>query len=122
MHPGGETKHTTSPAFLCPMPKTILITGATSGFGEAMARRTAEGHRVIITGRRKERLDTLRQEQVEIRVTLELTHPQAMRTPTLFLLIGVLGLMTSCRHEAPVGPSMKAMDENITFLKKHGLC
>ena len=58
------------------MPKTILITGATSGFGEATARRfAAEGHRVIITGRRKERLDTLRQEQVEIRVTFELTHP-----------------------------------------------
>ena len=53
MHPGGETKHTTFPAFLCPMPKTILITGATSGFGKAMARRTAEGHRVIITSRRK---------------------------------------------------------------------
>ncbi|MBL8009030.1 MAG: SDR family NAD(P)-dependent oxidoreductase [Flavobacteriales bacterium] len=35
------------------MPKLILITGATSGFGEATARRfAAEGHRVIITGRR----------------------------------------------------------------------
>ncbi|MBK7751653.1 MAG: SDR family NAD(P)-dependent oxidoreductase [Flavobacteriales bacterium] len=44
------------------MPKLILITGATSGFGEATARRfSAEGHRVIITGRRKERLEALRQ-------------------------------------------------------------
>jgi NADP-dependent 3-hydroxy acid dehydrogenase YdfG len=35
------------------MPKTILITGATSGFGEATARRfAAEGHRVIISGYR----------------------------------------------------------------------
>lgn len=45
------------------MSSTILITGATSGFGEAMARRfAAEGWRVIITGRRKERLQALRKE------------------------------------------------------------
>ena len=45
------------------MPKLILITGATSGFGEATARRfAAEGLRVIITGRRKERLEALRSE------------------------------------------------------------
>ena len=36
---------------------TAFITGATSGFGEAIAKRFAsEGHRVIITGRRKEKL------------------------------------------------------------------
>lgn len=43
--------------------KTILITGATAGFGAAFARRfIAEGHRVIATGRRLERLETLKQE------------------------------------------------------------
>lgn len=42
---------------------TILITGATSGFGEATARKFASaGWRVIITGRRKERLEALRRE------------------------------------------------------------
>jgi len=42
------------------MNKTICITGATSGFGEAMARRFAhEGWQVIITGRRLERLQSL---------------------------------------------------------------
>jgi len=40
--------------------KTILVTGATSGFGAACARRFAsEGDRVIATGRRKDRLDAL---------------------------------------------------------------
>ncbi len=43
--------------------RTILITGATSGFGEAMARKFAsEGWRVIITGRRRDRLDALKLE------------------------------------------------------------
>ncbi len=40
--------------------KTILITGATSGFGEATAHKFAQnGWNIIITGRRKERLDAL---------------------------------------------------------------
>ncbi|GAN79101.1 SDR family NAD(P)-dependent oxidoreductase [Acidocella aminolytica] len=43
--------------------KTILVTGATAGFGAAFARRfIKDGHRVIATGRRVERLDALRQE------------------------------------------------------------
>ena len=40
--------------------KTILVTGATSGFGAAFARRfVKDGHRVIATGRRVERLEAL---------------------------------------------------------------
>jgi 3-hydroxy acid dehydrogenase/malonic semialdehyde reductase len=40
--------------------KTIMITGATSGFGEATARLFSEnGWRLILTGRRKDRLDQL---------------------------------------------------------------
>ena len=40
--------------------KTVLITGATSGFGKAMALAFArEGCRLIVTGRRKNRLDEL---------------------------------------------------------------
>jgi 3-hydroxy acid dehydrogenase / malonic semialdehyde reductase len=43
--------------------KTILVTGATAGFGAAFARRfVRDGHRVIATGRRIERLRALAEE------------------------------------------------------------
>ena len=43
------------------MAKTILITGATAGFGQAMARRfAAEGWNLVITGRRTQRLEELK--------------------------------------------------------------
>lgn len=45
------------------MKKTILITGATSGFGNAIAQRfAANGYHLIITGRRAERLLQTKQE------------------------------------------------------------
>jgi 3-hydroxy acid dehydrogenase/malonic semialdehyde reductase len=43
------------------MEHTVLVTGATAGFGEATARRfLAHGHKVIAVGRRTERLDALK--------------------------------------------------------------
>ena len=51
------------------MKKIIMITGATAGFGRATARKFAKnGYNVIITGRRKERLDELEQELAEFKV------------------------------------------------------
>jgi len=51
------------------MKKIIMITGATSGFGRATARKFAKnGYDVIITGRRKERLDELEKELGEYKV------------------------------------------------------
>ncbi|GAA4467779.1 SDR family NAD(P)-dependent oxidoreductase [Nemorincola caseinilytica] len=45
------------------MSRTILITGATAGFGRAIAERCAkEGYTVCITGRREERLKALKEE------------------------------------------------------------
>ena len=43
--------------------KTVLITGATSGIGEACARKFAQGdYRLIITGRNSEKLCALQKE------------------------------------------------------------
>jgi 3-hydroxy acid dehydrogenase/malonic semialdehyde reductase len=45
------------------MVQTVLVTGATAGFGEAIARRMVkEGYRVIATGRRLDRLEALKAE------------------------------------------------------------
>jgi 3-hydroxy acid dehydrogenase / malonic semialdehyde reductase len=45
------------------MNKTILITGATSGFGRAIASRFAQGgYTICITGRREDRLQAVKQE------------------------------------------------------------
>ncbi len=63
------------------MSLTILITGATSGFGAAIARRSIkDGHRVIATGRRTERLDELKAELGEnfLGVKLDVTDAAAV--------------------------------------------
>jgi len=37
---------------------TVLVTGATAGFGQAIAKRyLAEGHKVVAAGRRSDRLE-----------------------------------------------------------------
>jgi serine 3-dehydrogenase len=55
------------------MSKTVLITGATSGFGEASARRFAKGGwRVIGTGRRGDRLRALQGDLGETFLPLEI--------------------------------------------------
>jgi 3-hydroxy acid dehydrogenase/malonic semialdehyde reductase len=56
------------------MTMTVLVTGATSGFGAAIARRfAADGHRIVAVGRRQERLTALVEELGARRV-----HPVAL--------------------------------------------
>ena len=64
------------------MPLTVLVTGATAGFGHAIATRLVrEGHRVIATGRRKERLEALKDKLGEsvLPFTLDMTNRDALR-------------------------------------------
>jgi 3-hydroxy acid dehydrogenase/malonic semialdehyde reductase len=52
-------------AYFCSMKKIVLITGATSGIGKACAEKfAAENYNLIITGRRKERLEELEKKLV----------------------------------------------------------
>lgn len=49
------------------MTKTAIITGATSGFGQACAHKFAhDGYKLVIVGRRKERLEALQSELSQI--------------------------------------------------------
>ncbi len=63
------------------MQQIILITGATAGFGAAFAKRfVRDGHRVIATGRRVERLEGLRAElgAAVLTVPLDVTDAAAV--------------------------------------------
>ena len=67
------------------MQPTVFITGATSGFGEACARRFAQaGWKLVITGRRTERLDALAAELSPttevLALTLDVRDRAAMQT------------------------------------------
>lgn len=112
------------------MPKTALITGATSGFGRATAQRfAAEGWNVVATGRRADRLQTL-QDSLGDRVhtlAFDIRDADAMQAalatlPDDFhgidLLVNNAGLAlgTAPAQGADLGQWRQMIDTNITAL------
>ncbi len=66
------------------MSLTLLVTGATSGFGDAISRRAVrDGHRVIAIGRRADRLHALQREMGEAVLPLPLDVTDAAAVAAL---------------------------------------
>jgi serine 3-dehydrogenase (NADP+) len=113
------------------MPKTILVTGATSGFGRAAAARfAAAGWRVIATGRRADRLDALADDIGRDRIhtaAFDMRDEAAMRAaidalPDGFRHIDALvnnaglALGTAPAQRADLAQWKQMIDTNITAL------
>lgn len=115
------------------MEKTVLITGATSGFGRASARRfAANGWRIIATGRREERLQALAEELGPDRVhgaAFDIRDGAAMQAALsalpapyrdIDLLINNAGLAlgTAPAQKASLGQWLQMIDTNVTALSR----
>jgi len=86
------------------MNRTILITGATSGFGEACARKfAAAGDHLIFTGRRTDRLETLAKE-------LQSAAPAAQPTRVLPLTFDVRDRAATGAAIASIPPDWRNID------------
>lgn len=113
------------------MSRTVLITGATAGFGLAAARRfAADGWKVIATGRRAERLEALVSElgadvvhpcAFDIRDAAAIDAalaglPEAFQNIDLLINNAGLALGTGPAQEADLAQWQQMVDTNITGL------
>lgn len=107
------------------MTKTAFITGVTAGFGEAATRRfIAGGWRVVGTGRRRDRLDTLKAELGDAftPMHLDMRHGNfdevAREGGPIDLLINNAGLAPPMNdlQDADQGPIDQAIDTNVSGL------
>ncbi|MEA3081517.1 MAG: serine 3-dehydrogenase [Sphingomonadales bacterium] len=92
--------------------KTILITGATSGFGEATARRfVAAGWKVVGTGRRGDRLKTLQQELGDSFLPLEIDMRDRAAVESLAKLEAPWGDIDLLLNNAGLAPPTDPLPE-----------
>ena len=95
------------------MTKTILITGATAGFGAAAARRfAAGGWRVIATGRRGERLRALAEELGDACLPLELDIRDLDAATQLAQLSPPWGEIDLLLNNAGLAPPMEPLQDS----------
>jgi 3-hydroxy acid dehydrogenase/malonic semialdehyde reductase len=108
----------------------VLITGASAGFGAAMARRFVEGgHRVIAAARRGDRLESLREELGEALLPLVLDVsdpssvaqglaglPEAWRPVDVLINNAGLALGVAPAPQCPLAEWMTMIDTNIKGL------
>ena len=94
------------------MTKTIFITGATAGIGEASARRfAAGGWRVIATGRRGDRLRKLSDELGEKCLPLELDMRDTDALLDAARLSGEWGAIDLLLNNAGLAPPMQPLQD-----------
>jgi len=92
--------------------KTILITGATAGFGEAAARKfVAGGWRVIGTGRREERLKALQEELSDAFLPLVIDMRDIAAVESLARLNGRWGEIDLLLNNAGLAPPTDPLPE-----------
>lgn len=95
------------------MTKTVLITGATAGFGEAAAKKFADGGwRVIGTGRRRERLRTLGATLGDSFLGLEIDMRDREAVESLAKLDGGWGDIDLLINNAGLAPPMSGLEDS----------